>query len=381
MFDDDQPQMMRTSEWRSLLRCPQQWDYAWNQGLQKRGAPADPLWFGTGIHIALAEWYCGPGLKRGPHPAETWEKYAGDSIVYMKTLLPGDGSEEQEVAWEDAKALGISMMNGYIDLYGADEHKLIISPEQKFSFSLPWGGKHAGGPPGSEFTLADWKGTFDGVWRHADTGHVVLDEHKTALTIRVDHLPLDVQGGGYWAVATRTLRNQGLIGSRENIRRIQYNFMRKALPDDRPRNPDGYYCNKPQKKHYLEALERHNFGSRSTWSLKSLEECAEANKIKVYGDVSKQQGSPLFLRHDVHRTSRQRASFLLAAQSAARTMQGLRSGLMPILRASDWRCTTQCDFSALCELEMETSGSAEEYKRLQFDIVDRYADHRKSTDE
>lgn len=384
----EQPHVfMRTSEWKDLNRCPQKWDFAWNQGLQSRGAPADPLWFGTGIHIALAEWYCGPGTKRGRHPAEVWEEYAGDSIVHMKTLIPADTEEGVVASWEDAKLLGIAMMEGYIGLYGADEHKLIINPEQKFRFSLPWGGKFAGDKNGKEFTLVEWLGTFDSAWRHADTGWAILDEHKTAQVIRVGHLTLDIQGGGYWAVAGRTLRNQGLLKPNEQLRGIQYNFMRKAMPDIRPRNGDGYICNKPVKKNFIEALHAKGFDQvTEKWTLKAMDELATANRVIVYGDVSKQQGSPLFLRHDVHKTSKERVAVLLGAQGAARRMASYRSGLMPVTTSPDWSCERFCDYFELCELTQasggdQTSGSVEEYKRLRFDVVDRYADHRKSTDE
>jgi len=49
--------ILRTSERRSFKRCPQQWAWAWRQGLRPNGFTANALWFGSGIHLALAERY------------------------------------------------------------------------------------------------------------------------------------------------------------------------------------------------------------------------------------------------------------------------------------------------------------------------------------
>ena len=117
--------MLRTSERRDFLRCQQRWWWAWREGLREKGTEADALWFGTGIHYALAQWYCGPGAKRGPHPAETWVKWADEDLRSIRTV-EGDG-EELEATWIDAKELGRVMMEEYVKRYGRDEHKLVLS--------------------------------------------------------------------------------------------------------------------------------------------------------------------------------------------------------------------------------------------------------------
>jgi hypothetical protein len=114
--------ILRTSERADFLRCQQMWWWRWREGLVSTGRTPDALWFGTGVHIALAKWYCGPGAKRGPEPAETWSEWAVDEMRGMKIDQALD--DEQEAGYIDAKALGIIMLEGYRALYGRDEHTL-----------------------------------------------------------------------------------------------------------------------------------------------------------------------------------------------------------------------------------------------------------------
>jgi hypothetical protein len=45
--------------------------------------------------------------------------------------------DESEAVFMDAKALGITMLTGYRELYGRDEHKLIFKPEHTFRLRVP----------------------------------------------------------------------------------------------------------------------------------------------------------------------------------------------------------------------------------------------------
>src|SRR3546814_7851105 len=130
------------------------------------------------------------------------------------------------------------MMEGYVDRYGEDDHWDVIATEQTFNLLIS-DPRVARLPSGKLKALIRYVGTFDGVYRDTGTGEIFLMEHKTAAGISTAHLPLDDQAGSYWYVATRVLRKQGLIGPRESIAGIMYNFMRKGLPDDRPTNERG----------------------------------------------------------------------------------------------------------------------------------------------
>ena len=375
----DEIPMLRTSERSTALQCPKKWEYAWHMGLEKRGTQATPLWFGTGIHIALAMWYCGPGNLRGPHPAETWLKFADQELYTVK--IPGL-TDQDEAVHVDAKALGVEMMEGYIKEYGKDEHMYVIQPEQTFSLDVPW--------PKGRYEVFDflrreiltrYVGTYDLVWRNLINDQIWLEEHKTAATIRIGHLTLDNQGGSYWATAGRALIKQGLIKKGEKLRGIEYNFMRKGLPDPRPRDAHGYATNKPIKKHYFEALgvcEKKDPAMKM--KLEQLDAHAKEQGITVLGDRSKVQPAPLFLREPVHRTSKERNSQLRRIQDEALQIELWRRGILkPSKNPTMFGCAF-CQYFDLCELD-ERGGDTEEFIKMVFRKRDVYADHRKSTDE
>jgi hypothetical protein len=376
----DRTPIIRTSERRDFGRCKQRWWWAWREGLREKGTPAPPLWFGIGIHISLALWYCGPGKKRGPHPAETWTDYCGSELAFIKTQ---DLTEEQEARYTSAQELGRVMMQGYVDLYGRDEHKLYVSPEQTFKLKVPWTDRQQLFEYVEGAILAYYAGTFDGVWRDYDSGQLWLDEHKTAKVITLGHLPIDVQGGSYWAVAEKTLQDQGLIEATERLRGIQYNFMRKGLPDERPKDAQGYATNLPVKADYVRALTGINErteGELLKMSQVKLAQLARANHIPIIGQRSKIQPGPLFHREDIHRTRPQRAAMLRHIQDDAVEMQVYRQRLLPLGKTSTKDCQWDCRFYEMCLLQ-EEGGNWEDFRDLQFKVEDPYADHRKSTDE
>jgi len=382
--------IIRTSERRDFLRCQQRWWWAWREGLRPRGQAAPPLWFGTGQHIALGNWYCGPGLKRGPHPAETWQAYVGDTVEFIKTR---DASDEDVAHYEEAGALGTVMLNGYVEKYGRDEHKMYIAPEQTFSLDIPWPENGDLFKRLKRIVMARYAGTFDGVWRHADTGLIWLDEHKTAKAIFTGHLEMDTQGGSYWTVAGRVLRAKKLIKATDRFAGIEYNFLRKGVPDDRPKDAEGYATNKPVKADYLAALEAHwtkagidkgslaaEMARHAKATLGGLEALANANKLTVLGERSKQQSAPLFLRVQVHKTSSQNRDQLQRIQDEAWMMEAARRGLTPILLNPTRDCSWDCRFYEMCQLK-QNGGNWEDYRDLKYAVEDPYADHRKSTDD
>lgn len=382
--------IIRTSERRDFLRCQQRWWWAWREGLRPRGQAAPPLWFGTGQHLALGNWYCGPGARRGPHPVETWRAYVGDTIEFIKTR---DATEEDVAVYDDALGLGEAMLEGYIAKYGRDEHKLYISAEQTFALDIPWPDRTEIFKRVKRITMARYAGTFDGVWRHADTGHIWLDEHKTAKAITLPHLPMDPQGGTYWTMAGRVLVAKKLIKPSDKFAGIEYNFLRKARPDDRPTDAEGYATNKPLKADYLLALRDHweragitggaleaELKRHAKATIGGLEALATANKLVVLGERSKIQPPPLFVRHQVHKTSSQNRDQLQRIQDEAWVMELARRGATPLLLNPTRDCHWDCRFYEMCELK-QNGGNWEDFRDLKYRVEDPYADHRKSTDE
>lgn len=369
------PRIRANSEIGAMNRCPQMWWWSFREGLKPRGSVSDALAFGTWVHLALAAWYCGPGVKRGPHPAETFASVADDGLRKIKTT---DATDEEVAKYTDLQDLGVILLDEYVKHYGRDEKMLIIQPEKTFAFDVPfpdWWGE------ATRKIMARLVGTTDGVYRDADSFLLWLLENKTAATIRTGHLPLDHQAGTYLVVVARSLANEGLIKPKERLKGIMYNFLRKGLPDDRPRDAQGYATNKPEKRHYADALGYQGDEPEfKKMKMEDLERLAAGYKVTVLGDRSKIQPKPLFHREPVGRTSKARTNMLLRLQNDTAKMEMYRTGELPITKTPHWSCERFCDFFEMCRLH-EEGGNWQEYKKLMFTQEDPYADHRKSTDE
>lgn len=326
---------IRTSERRDYKRCPQRWFWAWRQGLKPKGEPSLALWFGIGWHEVMAHWYCGPGKKRGADPFGVWREYVEEEVRFVRTV-PWEGAEYFEEKLIDAGKLGEAMLKNYFATFGTDNDIRMIAPEQTFQIMVPLFG--ADGKKTGE--LVEYDGTFDGVYRNKKN-ELWLLEHKTAKTIRLGHLGMDDQAGSYWAVATTTLLAQGLINKGEHLKGIMYNFARKGMPDDRPRNAQGLSLNQD-------------------------------------GSVSKRQPSPFFKREPVYRTPAERNKQILRIGSEATAMNLHRNGVIPLYKNPTPDCEYGCSFFDLCTLDEQSNAGAAEFKRDMFDVKDPYADHRKT---
>ena len=309
--------ILRNSERSTFKRCPQRWWWSWRNGYRPM-RDANPLWFGQGIHLALAEWYQ-EGSKRGPHPVETWEKFVADE----ERFIPVD-YEEDEYKLIEAKALGATMLNGYLEQYGRDDDWDVIATERTFKMPIK--------TQDGKAKLVDFVGTMDGVYRDLSNGEVWLMEHKTAKAIFLNHLPLDDQAGAYFMVATQALRSQGLIGKNEELQGIMYNFLRKGLPDVRPKNAEGLATNKPVRAHYVEALcdigeDRKGL---SKLTISDLDLLAKKKKLQVIGEVSKVQPTPLFHREPVWRSAGERRTTYYGTPAEAIHRKAMKGHKIPL---------------------------------------------------
>lgn len=295
-------------------------------GYKQRSPQADALWFGIGIHEALAQWYL-KGKKRGPHPAETFDVWAGDEINFAKTYL--DETFDEPV-WLDAHELGIAMLEEYVSAYGKDSQWDIISVEQPFRVRITR----------QKRPVAYFASRWDGVLRDAGDGKIYLLEHKTAAQIVTAYLELDDQGGSYWAVASQLLRAKGILKPNDHISGIIYNFLRKAKPDDRPQNELGEFLNKD-------------------------------------GSISKRQPPQPFVRTVVDRSPKEQATQLQRIADEVAVMNAIREGIIPVTKTPTKDCP-RCPFWVPCGLHERGSDSYLTVLRNNFRQVDPYADNRKS---
>jgi hypothetical protein len=377
--------ILRTSERRAFKRCVWRWYHSYRMGLVPIGSTHDALWFGTGVHLALAEWYKGPGTKRGAHPAETFEKWAANELRFIRTQdrMKGQlGAAVIEEKLVPAKELGVVMLDEYVKMYGQDPNWSVIAPEHSGQVDVL-------DPRDASKVLLIYAFTYDLVYRDLEDDYVKLGEHKTAKAIQTDHLPLDDQAGSYWAIASQELAASGLIGPKERIRGIEYNFLRKALPDPRPRNADGHCTNKPTKQHYHEAFAASSispelfrqWGLSEKSKIEDLQRYAEMAGLVVLGDVSKVQPQPYFVREFVTRTARERATQIRRIQDEGLHMEAVRTKALPLIKNSTWDCQWDCDFYQLCKMDEGNHADTREYRQTMFNVQDPYATHRKSTEE
>jgi hypothetical protein len=286
-------------------------------GYRQRSPQADALWFGIGVHEALAQWYL-KGKRRGPHPADTWEQWCGEEINFARTYL--DDTFDEPI-WVDARELGIAMLEEYTNHYGRDTQWDIISIEQPFRVRITRDGE----------AIAYFASRWDGVLRNAEDGKIYLLENKTASQITLAYLELDDQAGSYWAVASQLLRAKGILKPTEHIEGIIYNFLRKTMPDERPQDDE----------------------------------------------VSKRQPPQPFVRTMIERSEREQRTQLERIADEVTVMNAMRQGIIPITKTATKDCP-RCPFWVPCTLHERGSDSYRTVLKNNYRQEDPYQDMRKA---
>jgi hypothetical protein len=310
MNSNDLP-AIRSGERADYKRCKKKWFWAWRMGLVPRAARFGALELGTWVHAALADWYRNTmkGRNRSSLSELFWSHAQGD--IYS-ALDRGAPEHIIDKALELQK-LGEAMTSAYQQHYADDTRLTVVAVE------IPL-----------EFTIPDEHGRLAAVHKFKPDA-VFLDqqrdawlmEHKTASSIRTEHLVLDDQARPYGAMAERALKKLGVLDKGTTFKGIMYNFLRKALPDSRPTNAEGKYLNQN-------------------------------------GDVSKSQPPPLFVRKPITLTAKQRLITLrrVQAETLEITREALRLRRHPkygerLQKTPHRSCPKTCDFFAMCVAEEE----------------------------
>jgi len=294
-------------------------------GYVKKNHSPDSLWFGIGVHLALANWYQG-GKIRGPHPAQTFAEWAGDEFREIRVRETWD----DEPRYVDACELGVAMLEHYVEHYGRDDHWDVLAVERPFNVIVRDHGR----------AIARVMSRWDGVARDERDGELYLLEHKTASSIATAYLELDDQAGLYWAVASQVLRREGVLGRREHISGIVYNFLRKQFPDERDQDEEGRYLNKD-------------------------------------GSVSKKQPAPYFVREVIERQPKEQLAQLERLTDEVTVMNAVRSGKIPLWKNTTKDCTF-CPMVGPCKLHERGGNAYQDLLAAQYDQEDPYANYRKS---
>jgi hypothetical protein len=287
-------------------------------------------------------------VKRGPKPATTFQKLYAHELRTQSKL----GFRDEDGTWHEAGELGVAMLENYIEEYGADEEWEVLVTEYPFKIVVykPWtyDDNH---PPEAQASAEPWfeyVGVLDGAWRHLRSKQVVIPDHKTISGIGgtamhpniPKYLLMDDQAGSYWSFGVEALVRAELMRRNQKLAGMLYNFLNKKMPDERPHKiVHG-------KRHYL-------------------------NKD---GSVSKQQGSPHFVRQLIHRDEYDRNYSRIRAEDDFDRIQRVRSGeLQPTKTPGMFTCN-MCPVLDVCELH-ETGHDWEAMLKAIMQPWDPYAQH------
>lgn len=309
--------LLRTSERTTFTSCRQRWWWSYEERLTpKTAGPA--LRFGTLVHAAMEARYP-PGTRRGPHPADTFLELYNKELEEQTAI----GFRDEDGTWEDAAEIGVKMLEAFVDEFGKDERYRVLASEQTFRVRIAKG-------------LA-YVGTFDGVWQDRETSHILLKEWKTTASFWTSHLGLDEQAGSYWAFAPPWLKSEGIIKDGVLLRGILYTFMRRAKPDERPKNDLGQALNQD-------------------------------------GSVSKRQSPPMFERHVVYRDKHDRDMIRARSLAEAEDMAAIRRMQGTVYKSPSRYICPGCPFIDVCELH-ETGADYRPLLRAGFKRWEPYSDH------
>lgn len=353
----------RGSELRTFRRCRLKWHWNYQKQLdpkRKKGA----LTFGTLVHKAM-EVYYPPGRERGPHPAETFE------TLFVENIEQFDQWDE-EGNRIDAMELGIAMLQGYVKRWGDDSYIEIIAPEQPFEIDVY--------DRDGEY-LFTFVGIFDTLALSHKTGRVFILEHKTAKSIkdvRVNSGYGD-QGLGYCWAANLWCRDNGVLGKRDSVDGVMFNFLRKGLPDDRPTNATGLALNKPKKERLLLECEANGIAVVSPRTVDGAIAALRSYgyddaQIARLGEVSKNQPPPLFRRQELIIDEPTLITFENRIRRQAFDMQKVREKRLPIYKNPTMDCEWDCPFVNACEVH-EMGGDWQSILELEFAKWNPYDEH------
>lgn len=366
--------MMRTSERGDFKRCQWMWFMRWVLGLTGTRVPTW-AWFGTAIHQALEVRYP-VGTKRG-HMSDVLAAFeaAVDGQV-GKIYTEGQEPDEEEVV--GAIELGRAMLIGYAQRYGRDQHWQVIHTEQPFQIDVR--------DPKTGRLLLVYCGTFDMVVYDRTTKRFYVVDHKTRKTFPAvwTFYDLNDQAGSYLWVAPEVLEHLGVFTRKESkrVEGLVFNALKKALPDDRPRNESGEATNKPIKVHYMTALAEAGFSGidnkpLAKVTLARMQEVAAHAKLNVLGDVSAIQPGPLYHRYTSRRGPEERVRQSQHVLNEARHMNLVRRGKLPALKNKTEDCP-RCPLFDVCQLDESSNADAAELMEATLLRRDPYADHREA---
>lgn len=385
----DQIIPIHTSDRANFKHCRRYWDWAspMRSNLRTKASIygiSFPMWFGTGMHLALELFY-DPEFARNPvesfrtwweyqtkggfissHEMEmgfgkglpvTWHGDIAEGVVntYRVTglldLLPDPSLEELEAHLE----LGVGMLTFYKEYAAVHDNFAVIAAEHDFSIPLGYVNQHgAFFPAKSEFDPESFKpvhyrGRLDVIIQDLETGRYGVMDHKTAAKAEgeqyIRKLEKDEQVTSYMWAAEREAEMYDL--EYKKIDFTLYNTLWKGFP----RSPGITTATKnfPQGR---PSIDRNQMTTAPLWYAavkeRGLDWWVETDeKAQAYAQYLLDAGDDMFLRRDLVRRNRYEIE-----SCGSRILDEVHDMLAPDIRVypnptSNYRCLG-CAFRNPC---------------------------------
>jgi len=290
-----------------------------------------PLWFGSGVHYALAQYY-NPVLQRDPVETFLWwydlqmnggicneeqldlvydrkpKQYVHNGTVQFEVrglydLLPTYDIEE----YEEHRELGIGMLNYYKEYAAENDSFAVICEEHTFSVPVMQKMMHGEDQPLSAIDPRDGKvkpvhirGTQDAIIQDLEYGLFGILEHKTAAAIDENYhrkLEKDEQCTTYMYAGEIEARQHGL--EYEKISFVLYNALRKAFPKPPTPTKSGLFSINRQTESTTPGMLREYIERNG------LEVVVEADeKLQAYVEYVERSGGEQFIKRNYVRRNR-----------------------------------------------------------------------------
>lgn len=388
--------LIRQSERADFKACPKKWEWRWVDGWVQRTPKLDARWFGTLWHLLWATVYTPPGkdgferaINRPSEIHALWDELTKEAY----TTVAGQPywGDDEEMEYNDAAALGHIMIDGQLKEWNLDPNYEVLVPEQRFRVKVPYNSSQKDRPVlrpdlfpvGNAIGIV--VGTYDLPVRDHNTTSIppviLLDWKTTSRRENRKDLNKDDQTGTYIVTARTALVALGLISPDEPVEYMVFSFARKAKPPEETKLVDsmGRVRNKPNKAHYqlVLGLAEADIKGMSVATLQQMVEKTYPGRV-VFGEVAKNQGSPLFWRDVVRRNKDNRRAQVHRLADDLEMTTLARAGEIPILKTPGDHCNW-CDYTDLCDID-EDGGDTHSFIQDVFKYEDPYADHRKNAD-
>ena len=208
---------MSPSQLDSLSGCRLSWQLLYKQGWRSRRSSL-ALELGTALHYALEMYYSKKGSL-----VKSFEDWIDKRVREMSEEFPDSATELY-----DQRALGISMLEGYLTEYEGKEDFTILATE-----------KYATRPllaPKGQFKLnpgCDISVRLDGLVKDNQTGRLFVLEHKSYSQFSPQTFDMDIQISAQTYVAETLVKEMNLEGEMSGV---IWNGLRKMLPGPRVKN-------------------------------------------------------------------------------------------------------------------------------------------------